>query len=699
MRQVVQPAGGGPVVVVDAPAPQLTTVNILVETAATVISAGTERAATQLAQASLASKARARPDLVRQVVAKARTDGVRATVQSVRSRLADDLALGYSGAGTVLEVGTAASRFRPGDRVATAGGGFASHAELQSVPWTLAAPIPDSVADEHAAFATIAAVGLHGLRLGGAGIGSRIVVVGLGLIGQLTARMALGSGCRVFGVDLDEELVALATAHGADGAIERGDDTTSAILDWSHGRGADVVILTAGARGDSSIIGAVPERSRDRATVVAVGDVGLDIDRNAFYHRELDLKVARSYGPGRYDRSYEEWGVDYPIGYVRWTEGRNLEAVIDLLATDRLAVDDLVSHRFDIADAADAYTALETARPRPLGIVLKYPGDASPRSTVAVHPTSGRRAVSRSPRVGILGAGNFVRGVIIPALTASGSGPVVHVASSSGVSATRLAERKRIERASSDPAAVIGDPETEVVVVATPHSTHAELTAAALRAGKDVYVEKPLAIDWSGLEEVERALEETDGRLYVGFNRRYAPMVTAARSHLAGSGPLQIEYRVNAGPLPSGHWYADRREGGRLLGEVCHFVDTCGYLVGDADVASVDAVAPAAEGHDSYHLLIGYADGSSASIVYSAGSHPSTPKERIEVNGRGHTVVVDNFRTLTVDGRRVRVDGGKGHAEGIADFVAGRTDPAATAARVTTKVTLVALDRLTGTGG
>lgn len=700
MKQVVQPSGGGDIAVVEAPAPQMLSTSLLVSTSATLISAGTERAATQLAQSSLVQKAKARPDLVKQVIQKARTDGLKSTISAVRSKLASDLALGYSGAGTVIEMGAATQGFAVGDRVATAGGGFASHAELQAVPWLLAARIPESVSDESASFATVASVGLHGLRLADMRIGSKVVVVGMGLIGQLTARMAVGSGCDVFGVDLDERLLALASEHGVSGEREAGAATTAAIMEWSRGRGADAVIITAGAHGDSGIIRSVPDRCRDRASVVAVGDIGLDIDRNAFYYKELDLKVARSYGPGRYDRTYEEWGVDYPVGHVRWTEGRNLEAVLDLMANGRLDVVDLITHRFEIERAADAYATLDDKNERPIGIVLNYSSPENRSTTIAINAADGKANRKRSahPNVGIIGVGNFVRNVVVPALASSEAGPIVHVASSSGVSATRFAERHGVSRASSDAMAVIDDDDVDLVVIATPHSTHAEMVAAALGAGKDVYCEKPLALSDEELALVQGAVAASDGRLYVGFNRRYSEILVAARAALTGAGPLQIEYRVNAGRQSAEHWYSDHREGGRLLGEVCHFIDACAFLVDDADVTSVNAVAPAEAHHDSFHLLIGYSDGSSASIVYSDGSHAATPKERIEINGGGHTVVLDNFRSLTADGSKIKVTEGKGHAEGLAAFVAGGLPTAVPTAVTTTRTALAAADAIS-TGG
>lgn len=691
MKQIVQPTGGGSVEVVESPVPVCGPTEVLVRTEATLISAGTEKAVTGLAQSSLLEKARARPDLVRQVINRAKVEGVRSTVETVRSRLADDLPLGYSGAGTVVAVGDQVRGVSVGQRVATGGAGCANHAEYQAVPGLLCVPVPEGLTAEHAAFATVASVGLHGLRLADAGPGSRIVVVGLGLIGQLTARMAMASGCDVAGIDIRPEAVALAAEHGVHALIESGNDTTTSILEWSRGRGADAIIITAGSRGDSSILERVPSRCRDRAVVVAVGDVGLDVPRNDFYLKELRLEVPRSYGPGRYDRSYEEWAVDYPIGHVRWTEGRNMEAVLDLLAARRLDISDLITHRIDIGNGASAYDVLDDPASGARGIVLQYPDRGEAASARTLHfPSAGEpRAMRPGKGIGVLGAGLFVRSTILPLLKRAGLGDVVHIASASGVTAARVAERNGVARASADAQAVIDDPEVGLVVVATPHSSHAEMVIAALDAGKDVYCEKPLAITEDELQAVVAAYERNSGVLYVGFNRRYSPMVERAIEILhASAGPVNITYRVNAGPLPAGHWYADRREGGRLLGEVCHFIDTCNALVGDVEVAALHCASPNSDEHDNYHLLIRYEDGSSATILYSGEGHGGTPKEWCEVLGGGHTVVIDNYERMTVDGDRLKIAAGKGHSEGLVSVVSGG---AIRPAMVTTEIAIRAV--------
>ncbi len=676
MKQVVQANKGGAVELVDSPVPTPSATELLIRTQATVISAGTERFATQLAQSSLLGKAKARPDLVRQVVDKARKEGIKSTLNAVRVRLDDDLLLGYSGVGEVIAIGEYVRGFRPGQLVATAGSGYACHAEYQVVPQTLCAVVPDGVSPDHAAFSTIASIAMHGLRLADVSVGAKVVVVGLGLIGQLAGRLAMAAGCDVFGVDVNPAAVARAEKVGMRASLDEGAITTNAIIEWSRGRGADAVLITAGASGDSRIIRATPERCRDRAVVVAVGDVGLDLERNAFYHKELRLEVARSYGPGRYDPSYEEWAVDYPAGYVRWTEGRNLEAALDLMANRRLPLDDLISHRFPIDQAVDAFALLDQPSAGVVGIVLEYAQDEV-SEPVAEHgrlrPPQ-RRLTAEQMGVGLCGSGLFMRGTLIPSLRAAGFENLVHVSSASGISAARLAQREGIDRSSSGIKGMLADPDVDLVVIATPHSSHARLTVQALDAGKHVYVEKPLALSFDELDAVEAAAARAAGLLHVGFNRRWSPMVVEAQRALRGSGPMSLHYRINAGPLSPGHWYADRREGGRLLGEVCHFIDTCNAIVGAAPVG-VHCFGPNLDLHDSYTLLLEYADGSAATIGYAADGHTGTAKERLEILGRNRTLVIDDYRRLTLDGATVKVESGKGHVEALTQFRAAILRP------------------------
>jgi predicted dehydrogenase/threonine dehydrogenase-like Zn-dependent dehydrogenase len=664
MKQLVQSVRSGALRLVEVPAPQIGPTEVLVATACSLVSAGTERAVRKLASANLIDKARARPDLVRQVVRKARADGVLPTVRAVRTRLDDEMPLGYSAAGTVLEVGEAVVGVRPGDRVATGGAG---HADVQAVAGLLATRLPEEVSDAEAAFATLGAIALHGFRLAEVGPGSRIAVIGLGLVGQLAGRLARAAGCEVVGIDVNPWVVERAEGHSVDLAlVEAGDDTAAAVAAWTRGLGVDAVLVTAATR-SSDPMRRAPELARDRATLVLVGDVGLELDRRPLYEKELTVKVSRSYGPGRYERSYEEWGVDYPPGHIRWTEGRNQEAFLGLVARGRVAVTDLVTHRFPFEDALAAYALLESDTPS-LGIELVY------RSTVPDRTAP----IWLAPRgtgkngIGLIGAGAFAKGVLVPALQSAGLGRMVSVTSASGLSAVRMAERVGFEQVAPSAEAIIDDPDVSVVVIATPHDSHATLAAAALRAGKHVLCEKPLALTEAELDDVEEAWRSSGCQLWVDFNRRFSPAVVEARRRLTTTGsPVVITYRVNAGPIGSSHWYADRRQGGRLLGEVCHFVDTCAALAGapPAELLAVASPAGEAQSGSDLGLVMRFEDGSLATITYASGGHESTAKERIEILGGGHTLVIDDFRSLTVDGTSAWSGSrDKGHTELVAAF-------------------------------
>ncbi len=658
MKQIVQPASGGPVALRNVPRPMLEPAEVLVRTVSSVISPGTERAVTALARSSLLAKARARPDLVRQVVHKARTEGLAVTRQAVQGRLAQDVPLGYSAAGLVIEVGSAVSGIRPGQLVATGGAGKANHAEFQAVPWLLCAAVPAGVSAQDAAFTTIAAIALHGLRIAEAGPGAKVVVVGLGLVGQLAARLAIAAGCDVAGIDPAGHPRAIAASSGVLALDEEGTRTTDQVLAWSRGRGADAVLVCAAGQSPAAVM-RVPALCRDRAPVVIVGDVGLRLNRTPFYQRELSLRFARSYGPGRYDPSYESWGVDYPPGQVRWTEGRNFEAVLDLLAAGRLAVADLVTHSFDISQAPAAYRLI-AERPEPyLAIRIDYPSSASAAEAagpVQVRQARGTPGAEPDPEPGIgwLGAGAFSTGTLLPALRAAGFRRLVTIGSAGGASATRAAHRHGFEKAVAGADAVLADPEATVTVIATPHATHGTLVIRALGAGRHVWCEKPVALTEDELDAVRSAWRESGRVLAVGFNRRWSPAVLAARQALAGTAaPRLVVYRVAAGPVPPGHWYHDRRQGGRLLGEVCHFVDTAQALVG-APVEYVTGLTgggPRGPGDDAV-VALRFTDGSLASIGYGSAT-PTAGKEWIEIHAGPHRVVIDDFRAAAMNGKKL----------------------------------------------
>lgn len=701
MKQVVQSVANGALAIVDVPQPVPGPAEVLVATRRSLLSAGTERAVRRLASAGLLAKARARPDLVRQVVAKARTDGLRSTLNTVRSRLDEDMPLGYSAAGIVVSVGSAVDGVRAGMRVATASAG---HAEYQLVPGLLAVPVPDNVSDEAAAFGAVAGIALQGLRQAEVEVGGTVAVIGLGLVGQLTTRLALAAGLRVVGVDLREWPAQLAQESGALGLVETGAGTDASIMDFTRGRGVDAAIITA-ATPSSEPVARATRILRDRGRVVVVGDVGLKLDRRPFYEGELDLRFARSYGPGRYERSYEQWGVDYPIGYVRWTEARNIEAYLDLVDRGRLDVSDLVTHTFPVDAAASAYELLESDQPV-MAVQLTYAAPPEVRREPVRLPA---RRTGASLRAGLIGAGSYARATFLPALAAAGwAQDIAAVTSASGLSARHLAARHDIGLVTPSAEDLFALDDVAVVFILTRHDSHAELVVKALDAGKHVFVEKPLALTEDELAAVQAAYARSGGYLTVGFNRRHSAAIEYARRTLAArTGPLTISYRINAGRLPATHWYADRRYGGRILGEVCHFVDVCSWLIGQTP-CSVHAIGgPRGEVGlvEDVTIVLGYPDGSVATVIYSAGGHRATPKERLEILGDGHTIVVDDYRRLEVDGRsmrRMRID--KGHARQLAAFrrtiVEGLPpDAELTASYTTTETMFAVMAALQGVSG
>lgn len=666
MKQVVQSIGDGNLRVVDVPAAAPGPTEVLVATRRSLLSSGTERAVRELASAGLLQKARARPDLVRAVVAKARAEGIRNTVHSVRTRLDEDMPLGYSAAGIVMATGDAVpGGLVPGRRVATASAG---HGEVQLVPGLLAVPVPDGVTDQAAAFGAVAAIALQGLRQADVAPGGTVVVVGLGLVGQLTARLAIASGLDVIGVDLREWTTELVTAVGGVGLVEAGEDTTDAVLSRTRGRGADAVLITASTPSSDPVMSACA-RVRDRGRIVVVGDVGLDLARTPFYEKEIELRFARSYGPGRYERSYEEFAVDYPVGHVRWTEGRNIEAFLDLVDRGRLTVDDLVTHVFPVDEAEKAYATIADD-PRALAVQFAYDLDpAAEPGRIVLGPRAGSPA---GDGAGIVGAGTFAKVTFVPALKRAGWTDLVAVASSRGLSARHLAERHGIGMVCPDVDDLLTVDDVGTVFLLSRHDSHAELTSRALRAGRNVYVEKPLALTRAELDDVLDAVGESDGHLWVGFNRRYAEATRRTVGALpADGGPLVVTYRVSAGRLPAAHWYKDRRQGGRLLGEVCHFVDVISWIVGSAPVRVTAVGSGGAEAllQENLVVTLTYADGSLATVTYAEHGHASTSKERVEILGRGHSVTIEDYTSLAVDGRAVKLGNpDKGHVANLERF-------------------------------
>lgn len=649
MKQVVQHVRSGKTAVVDAPIPAPGPGMVLVRTAASVISTGTERTLVEFAEKSLLGKALARPDLVRQTLDKARREGVLSAAETVRSRLDEAMPLGYASSGTVVEVGEGVGEFHSGDRVACGGGGYAVHAEYAVVPRNLVARLPEGVSFEEGAFATLGAIALHAFRLGESRVGEDVAVLGLGLIGQLATGVALAAGCRVFGVDMQPDRVELARRQGARASLR--EEAEAMGRPAAGGRGFDCVLICADGPSNDPIELAAA-LARDRGRIVAVGAVGLDVPRRIFYEKELQLIVSRSYGPGRYDPAYEERGHDYPAAYVRWTEGRNLQAFLDLMGDGKIDVKPLITHRQPVGQAEAAYAALSEGA---LGVVLTYPGGAD------VQPLPGGRRIDFPAAkagqgrlaLGVLGAGNYARQVVFPIVSRMAEVRRIGVASARGLGAAEAARRFGFGYATSEEETILADAEVQAVAILTRHHLHAGQTARALRAGKHVFCEKPLALDRIGVEEVAQALAESGRLLTVGFNRRHAPAARRLQSFLqGGSGPWTAIYRVNAGPVARGHWLLDPAQGGgRLMGEGCHFLDFLAFLFGTSPVR-----VQASGGSEDFVVLSEFGDGSIGTVTYVGSGDRSLAKERVEVFGSGRAAVLDDFRTLTLaEGGRRRV--------------------------------------------
>jgi polar amino acid transport system substrate-binding protein len=653
MKQVLQNRKSGKVAVAEVPVPVVQPGRVLVRTVASLISVGTEKASVESARKSLMQEARERPDLVKAVLDKARTEGLRNTFNAVRGKLAASQALGYSAAGIVIAVGKDVTDFKLGDRVACAGVGFASHAEVLSVPINLCVQLPDKVNFEAGAFGTLGAIALQGVRLSAPTLGELVVVIGLGLVGQLTVQLLKANGCRVFGIDLDESRVDLALQLGADAALVSNQETKEAVLSWTKGRGADAVLITA-ASDSNAPVELAGEISRIKGRVVIVGMTGLTVPRSSYFSRELSLQISMSYGPGRYDPEYEERGHDYPFGYVRWTEKRNIEAFLELVKEKRIDVESLTTHRFGVDDAERAYELLTADSGEPyLGVLLRYDPDRELKRDV--HLAESRRSIvspEQSVRVGVIGAGGYVTAMLLPHFKSTGA-ELVSVATASGVTAIDAGKKFGFRSAVSDAGDVIGDDNVNLVLVGTRHDSHAKLAIEALARDKHVFVEKPLALNDVELNEVLDVASRSRGQLMVGFNRRFSPLARAAKEFFVGrQTPLSILYRVNAGRLPAEHWLHDPIQGGgRIVGEVCHFIDLMQYWTGSQPV-SVFAEAIGARqdnviNHDSVFVTLRFADGSNGCVAYLAEGDKALAKERMEIFAEGKTFVIDDFRQAT----------------------------------------------------
>ncbi len=653
MKQVVQNMASGETSLVNAPAPAVRSGTLKINTTNTLISAGTERMLVGFGRANWLEKARQQPDKVRMVLQKVQTDGLATTVEAVRSKLAQPLPLGYCNVGVVGAVGSDVSGFKPGDRVVSNG----PHADIVIVPKNLCALIPDSVSDEAASFTVLASIGLQGIRLAQPTLGETFVVTGVGLIGLMTVQLLRAQGCRVLAIDFDEQKLALARSYGAETCNPgKGEDVVSAGMTFSRGRGVDGVIITASTKSSDPVTQAA-HMCRKRGRIVLVGVTGLELSRADFYEKELTFQVSCSYGPGRYDPSYEDQGNDFPIGFVRWTEQRNFEAVLDMLASGQLEVNSLISHRVAFEDAADAYQTLTTDNSA-LGIILQYTSEDTERNIkeVVLAPGAVASFDPVKPVVGFIGAGNYASRMLIPAFKAAGA-QFHTIVTAGGINGVIHGSKAGFAQASTDISAMLGESTINTVAIVTRHDSHARFVAQALEAGKHVFVEKPLAIESQDLATVEEAYRKAveqglKPHLMVGFNRRFSPQVQKMKALLSAvKEPKSFIMTMNAGAIPANHWTQDPSVGGgRIIGEACHFIDLMRFLAG-SKIVSIQArrmgdTPAVAITEDKAAITLGFEDGSFGTIHYLANGASSFPKERVEVFAAGRVLQLDNFRKL-----------------------------------------------------
>lgn len=648
MKQILQNLSNGNTELAEVPCPQVRSGGLLIRSTRTLVSAGTERMLVEFGKASMLQKAKQQPEKVKQVLDKIKTDGLLQTLDAVKSKLDQPLPLGYCNAGVILEVGKGVADFQPGDRVVSNGG----HAEVVSIGQNLCAKIPDGVTDEEAAFTVLASIGLQGIRLLNPTLGESIVVTGAGLIGLMCVQMLRANGCRVLAIDFDSNKLAMAKSYGAEVCdLSQGGDPEQAAEVFSRGKGVDGVIITASTKSNDPMTQAA-HMCRKRGRIILVGVTGLELSRADFYEKELTFQVSCSYGPGRYDPTYEEKGQDYPLAFVRWTEQRNFEACLDLMAGGQIDVKPLISHRFKIADGESAYATL-TAEKAALGIILEYDAEKNEEELRgAFAKVAEVVAKPDQPSVSVIGAGNYAGRVLIPAFHKSGA-HMQAVASSGGVTAQHFAKKFGFASATTDTAALIADPASNAIAIATRHNTHARFVIDALNAGKHVFCEKPICLTDYELDEIVDAYERQRHIVMVGYNRRFAPHIVKMKQLLdSASDAKGLVMTVNAGAIPANHWTQDPDVGGgRFIGEGCHFVDLLRFLVG-RPIVSVQAMmfgqnAASPVKTDKCVVTLGFADGSVGTIQYLANGHSSFPKERLEVFCADRVLQMDNYRTLT----------------------------------------------------
>mgnify|MGYP006285759315 CR=1 FL=1 len=678
MKQLIQSYKSGEMEIAEIPVPACREEGMVVQTHFSLISAGTEKIMIDLAKKSLLGKAKARPDLVRQVINKVKQEGLWSTWEKVKSRLDNPVPLGYSCAGNVVEVGEKIKGFSPGDRVACAGAGYANHAEYNFIPRNLCVKVADSVHLEQASFTTVGAIAMQGVRQAEVSIGENVTVLGLGLVGLLTVQILKAAGCRVLGFDPDPFKVKLSQELGCDVSVSS--NIHDACKEFTNGRGSDSVIITASTK-SSEPIRTAGEISRQKGIVVVVGLVGMEVPRDIYYKKELDLRLSMSYGPGRYDRDYEEKGIDYPFGYVRWTEKRNMASFLDLIQEKRVNVKKLITHRSQFKNAIQTYKILESDE-KYVGIVLGYDTEKSDAYNKTIELKQ-RNKPNEDVSVGWIGVGNFARGILLPAFSKNSGYEFKTVCDADGMAARKIAEQYSFEKACSDFKDVLDDDSINTLVVTVPHNLHGRYVLSSLKAGKNVHVEKPLSIYREELYEIDSYMRERSGDipvLHVGYNRRFSGILNEFRGHFSDElHPLVVNYRVNAGVVPLSSWIQDPEiGGGRIVGEVCHFIELCTYLVKgnptDIYACSIRADKNNIVDEDSVNITIGYDNGCLAAISYASLGDKMHPKERIEIIGGGKLGVLDNFKSgfITSNGKKRKIkrfNMDKGYVQEIKAFL------------------------------
>lgn len=637
MKQIIQSFKTGETILEDVPAPQVRRGSVLIQTTRSLVSLGTERMLVEFGKSNLIQKARQQPDKVKQVLDKIKTDGLMPTLEAVFNKLGEPLPLGYCNVGRVIAVGEGVTDFKVGDRVASNG----HHAEFVCVPKNLVAHIPDNVSDDEAAFTVIGSIGLQGIRLLNPTLGETVVVVGLGLIGLMTAQLLVANGCRVIGTDIDETKLAMAKAWGVIPFNPKQGDVVKFVEDQTNGIGSDGVIITASAK-NNEIISQAARMSRKRGRIVLVGVIGLDISRADFYEKELSFQVSCSYGPGRYDEDYEQKGIDYPLPYVRWTEKRNFETILEAISRSRISVTEMITEVVDLKDYLKIYGEIGSSRS--IASLLKYNENIQPNPVRTVNVNQENFSGSKGV-LGIIGSGNFTKMTVMPALKGSGAG-FKYIASNGGVTGTSLAQKYGIANSTSDYQEILRDPEVDLVLITTRHNLHASMVIETLNAGKNVFVEKPLALNRDELDQIIEAKNKSGKIVTVGFNRRFSPHIEKIKQVVANS-PMNVIATMNAGFIPASTWVHDMKVGGgRIIGEACHYIDLITYLTGSkVKAVCMNALGTAPEENtDNASILLRYENGSTGVINYFANGSKAYSKERVEVFSQERTIIMDNFR-------------------------------------------------------